>query len=114
MPKSNDAALVNNYWPISCCTVFYKIISKVLVCRLKKVLVGIVDNAQAAFVEGRSIVDNIHLAQELRHKYVCKHGSPRCTLKVDIQKAFDTVDWDFLREVLSLLNFPVVFINWIM
>lgn len=92
VPKSNDASSFNEYRLISCCNVFYKIISKVLVGRLKKAIVGIVDNAHAAFVEGRSIVENIHLALELLRKYARKRGSPLCKLKVDIQKAYDTVD----------------------
>lgn len=75
---------------------------------------GVVDHAQATFIPGSSIVDNIHLAQELLRKYARKHGSPRCMLKVDIQKAYDTVDWDFIREVLTYLNFLSIFISWIM
>lgn len=71
---------------------FYKIISKVLVERLKKIIGSLVDKAHAAFIQGRSIVDNIHLAQELIRKYARKRGTPRCILKVDIQKAYDTVD----------------------
>lgn len=74
----------------------------------------IVDGSQSAFIHGRSIVDNIHLAQELLRKYARKRISPRCTLKVDLQKAYDTVDWDFLKETLNFLNFPCRFIDWIM
>lgn len=59
-------------------------------------------------------MDNIHLAQELLRKYARKNISPRCILKVDIQKAYDTVDWDFLRDVLCSLNFPSKFVGWIM
>lgn len=114
IPKTTEATTVNDYRSISCCTVFYKLIAEVLASRLKKTLVGLVDNAQAAFVEGRSILDNIHLAQELLRKHSRKYSSPRCTLKVDLQKAFDTIDWEFLREVLSLLNFPTIFTDWIM
>ncbi|XP_073060321.1 uncharacterized protein [Primulina eburnea] len=114
IPKSVDSSSVNEFRPISCCTVFYKIIAKILSKRLGEVVGSLIDEAQAAFIRGRSIVDNIHLAQELLRKYARKRGSPRCILKVDIQKAYDTVDWSFLKEVLSGLNFPRVFIDWIM
>ncbi|XP_075508006.1 uncharacterized protein LOC142544859 isoform X2 [Primulina tabacum] len=62
----------------------------------------------------RSIVDNIHLAQELLRKYARKRVSKRCILKVDVQKAYDTVDWAFLEEVLIGFNFPSLFVKWIM
>ncbi|XP_073279533.1 uncharacterized protein [Primulina huaijiensis] len=61
--------IVNDYRPISCCTVLYKIISKVLVERMRRVIGGIVNEAQASFIQGRSIVDSIHVAQELLRKY---------------------------------------------
>lgn len=50
VPKSFDASSVNDYRTISCCSVFYKIISKVLVDRLRKVIGGLVDGAQTAFI----------------------------------------------------------------
>nr|GEW62708.1 hypothetical protein [Tanacetum cinerariifolium] len=54
---------------------------------------------QSAFVPDRRISDNILLTQELMHNYHLDRGSPRCAFKVDIQKAYDTVDWDFLKQV---------------
>ncbi|XP_073051210.1 uncharacterized protein [Primulina eburnea] len=100
IPKSNEASSVNDYRPISCCTVFYKVIAKILSNRLAAVVGHLVDGAQAAFIRGHSIVDNIHLAQELLRKYARKRISPRCILKVDVQKAYDTVDWSFLEKAL--------------
>ncbi|KAL0444661.1 UNVERIFIED_CONTAM: hypothetical protein Slati_2188800 [Sesamum latifolium] len=67
-----------------------------------------------AFVPGRSIGDNILLAQELFQGYNQQHLPPRCALKVDIRKAYDTVEWDFLRcAVLKLFGFPPMFVSWI-
>ncbi|XP_073300490.1 uncharacterized protein [Primulina huaijiensis] len=114
VPKKTVASSVHEYRPISCCTMFYKLISKILVDRLRGLLGDIVDEAQAAFLQGRSIVDNIHLAHELMRKYGRLRGTPRCILQVDIHEAYDTVDWDFLHEILNFLNFPPRFIQWIM
>ncbi|KAL0293424.1 UNVERIFIED_CONTAM: putative ribonuclease H protein [Sesamum angustifolium] len=60
--------------------------------------------------EGRSISDNILLAQELLAGYNQMRLPERCTLKLDIQKAYDSVEWDFLLAVLKLFNFPDQFI----
>ncbi|XP_022895208.1 uncharacterized protein LOC111409387 [Olea europaea var. sylvestris] len=57
---------------------------------------------------------NIHLAQELMRQYSRKRVVPRCLLKIDISKAFDSVSWDFLKSVLEGLNFPLRFVQWIM
>lgn len=65
-------------------------------------------------MQGQLITDNIHLAQELFRKYNRKRLSPRCIMKIDLQKAFDSVHWDFLHEALIGLNFPEQFIAWIM
>lgn len=112
--KSPHASMVTDYRPISCCNVFYKIISKILANRLSLVIGDIVNPTQTAFLKDRSIVDNIHLAQELFRKYNRKYVSARCILKVDIQKAYDTVDWGFLEDTLNYLQFPESFTAWIM
>ncbi|XP_074288360.1 uncharacterized protein LOC141613520 [Silene latifolia] len=68
---------------------------------------------QATFVEGRYIFDNTVLTQELVKGYTRCHTSPRCMIKIDIQKAFDSVDWSSLNTMLVALGFPVQFIQWV-
>ncbi|GJQ97557.1 polypyrimidine tract-binding protein homolog 2 isoform X1 [Tanacetum coccineum] len=68
----------------------------------------------SAFIPGRSIADNILLTQELMHNYHLDRGPPRCAFKVDIQKAYDTVDWAFLKSVLMGFGFHERMIAWIM
>lgn len=70
-------------------------------------------NQQTAFIEGRRIGDNILLAQELFHNYHRDRGTPRCAIKVDLMKAYDTVRWDFLLAVLKVVGFPPRMIQWI-
>ncbi|KAL0444871.1 UNVERIFIED_CONTAM: LINE-1 retrotransposable element O protein [Sesamum latifolium] len=90
-----------------------QVITKILVQRMRGSLDRLISPSQNAFVPGRSIGDNILLAQELFNGYNQKHLPPRCALKVDLRKAYDTVEWDFLRAVLILFGFPEQFILWI-
>ena len=84
--------MVQDYRPTACCNVTYKVISKILAAHLVPILDSLVDQAQSTFIQGRSMVDNIHLAQELLRKYNRKRVSPRWIAKVDIKKAFDSVN----------------------
>ncbi|KAL2230773.1 UNVERIFIED_CONTAM: hypothetical protein Sindi_1671700 [Sesamum indicum] len=102
---------VSDFRPMSCCNVLYKIIAKLIVQRLSVVLDKLISPCQAAFVPGRSIGDNIMLAQELFTGYNQARLPPRCALKVDIRKAYDTVEWDFLIAVMELFGFPAKFDN---
>ncbi|KAK4383980.1 hypothetical protein Sango_3102300 [Sesamum angolense] len=113
IPKVNMPTYVSDYRPISCCNVLYKAITKIIVKRLQRVLPLLITYSQNAFVPGRSISDNILLAQELLAGYNQSRLPERCTLKVDIQKAYDSVEWDFMVEVLKLFNFPHQFITLI-
>ncbi|KAL0293402.1 UNVERIFIED_CONTAM: Retrovirus-related Pol polyprotein from type-2 retrotransposable element R2DM [Sesamum angustifolium] len=65
------------------------------------------------FVPGRSIGDNILLAQEMFAGYNRQGLPKRCALKVDLRKAYDTVEWDFLIAALKMFGFPDLFIGWI-
>ncbi|CAA3017425.1 Hypothetical predicted protein [Olea europaea subsp. europaea] len=112
IPKANHASLVGDYRPIACCNVIYKVISNILA--LGSTLGSIIDHAWVAFVKGRSMVENIQLAQELLRQYNRKRVTPRCLLKIDLKKAYDSVSWDFLKNMLGGLNFPTKFMDWIM
>ncbi|GKD55523.1 hypothetical protein Tco_1288910, partial [Tanacetum coccineum] len=80
--------------------VLFKYISRIISNYMKESLSDLVSLNQSTFVHGRRISDNILLTQELMHNYHLDRGTPRCAFKVDIQKAYDTVDWRFLHDVL--------------
>ncbi|KAL0313359.1 UNVERIFIED_CONTAM: hypothetical protein Sradi_5735200 [Sesamum radiatum] len=109
IPKVSTPTVVGEFRPISCCNVLYKVITKVLVQRMRSILDKLISPSQNAFVPG----DNILLAQELFSGYNQRHLPPRCALKVDLRKAYDTVEWDFLHAVLTLFGFREQFILWI-
>ncbi|GJR31659.1 hypothetical protein Tco_1107891 [Tanacetum coccineum] len=92
IPKVSTPTRTNDYRLISCCNVLFKVISKIISNRIKGSLNGLISPNQSTFVPGRRISDNILLMQELMHNYHLDRGTPRCAFKVDIQKAYDTVD----------------------
>nr|XP_009767446.1 PREDICTED: uncharacterized protein LOC104218606 [Nicotiana sylvestris]XP_016503251.1 PREDICTED: uncharacterized protein LOC107821332 [Nicotiana tabacum] len=74
----------------------------------------LVDKSQAGFVPGRLLNDNILLGHELVKGYCWKGVSPRCMVKIDMQKAYDSLEWVFLEQVLTATNIPSQFLKWIM
>lgn len=65
------------------------------------------------FIADRQIIDNILLAQEVVRDYHLKGGQPICSLNVDIMKAFDSISWNFLIQLLQALDFLHTFVHWI-
>ncbi|KAJ0886252.1 putative RNA-directed DNA polymerase transcription factor bZIP family [Helianthus annuus] len=114
VPKVKVPNVVNQFRPIACCNVIYKCISKVLCNRLKNVLGKLVSTNQSAFVPGRLISDNILLSQELVKGYEWKQGCPRVALKIDLQKAYDSVDHGFLEECMKQFGLHAKFVKWVM
>ncbi|GJX75383.1 hypothetical protein Tco_0313978 [Tanacetum coccineum] len=105
VPKISTPRRVSGYRPIACCNVVYKCISKIMVNRIKGCLDSLVDQNQSAFIPSRQISDNVLLSQELLRGYHRKRGYARCAFKVDIQKAFDSMEWSFLRDCLTRFGF---------
>ncbi|GKC04027.1 protein LAZ1 [Tanacetum coccineum] len=114
IPKVTTPLNVGDYRPISCCNVIYKYISKILTNRIIAGIKEVVSENQSAFVPGRRISDNILITQKLMHNYHLDRGTPRCAFKVDIQKAYDTVNWRFLGFVLKCFGFHHTMVNWVM
>ena len=113
IPKSKNASSLHDYRPISCCGTIYKCISKVIALRIKNVLPSLIDRAQSAFIPRRRINDNVLLAQELMRGYHRVDSPPRGAIKVDLKKAFDSVRWDFIMDLLEGLHFPLKMIRWV-
>ncbi|XP_074291111.1 uncharacterized protein LOC141617877 [Silene latifolia] len=74
----------------------------------------IVGENQGGFIQGRSILENILICQNIIRLYERQAVSPRCLFKMDLQKAYDTIEWDFLDQMMTALNFPSQFKGWIM
>ena len=91
---------VRDFLPISLNGGVYKIIAKVLANRLKMVLGDIVHKSQNAFVKGRQILDSVLIANECLNSGL-KLGVPRVLCKLDVEKAYDHVNWDFLIYMLD-------------
>lgn len=91
-----------------------KIITKLLNCWIKGVIGNLIMDSLSSFIEDGCITNNILFALELFKVHNRKGISPRCVLKVDIRKAYDSLDWYFLERLLIELGFPNKFVVWIM
>lgn len=113
VPKRQGATAVTDYRPISCLNTVYKVVSRLLVKRLKPILLDLIVPNQTAFVKGRLLLENTVLAGELVNGYHKNSNSKRITIKVDIAKAFDTLSWSFLFSCLEGIVVPPLFIRWL-
>ncbi|GJY05164.1 RNA-directed DNA polymerase, eukaryota, reverse transcriptase zinc-binding domain protein [Tanacetum coccineum] len=114
VPKVSTPKKVSEFRPIACCNVICKCISKILTERIKSGLEKLLNVNQSAFIPGRQIYDNILITQELLRGYSRKSGPKRCALKIDLQKAYDTVSWTFLECILKKFGFNPKMVHWIM
>lgn len=104
IPKSEEASGIGDYRPISLIHSFAKLVTKILANRLAPKLQTLVATNQSAFIRGRCIHDNFSLVQHLA-RYLHNRKEPRLLVKLDLTKAFDSVSWSFLLELLRHLGF---------
>ncbi|KAK2660061.1 hypothetical protein Ddye_006594 [Dipteronia dyeriana] len=106
----------NDFRHIALCSVVYKTVSKILASRLKSLLPELISPHQSAFVPGRPIFENVLVAFESLHSIARKKAGKKglMALKLDMSKAYDRVEWNFLRVVMSKMNFPPVWISLVM
>nr|XP_016487427.1 PREDICTED: uncharacterized protein LOC107807533 [Nicotiana tabacum] len=110
IPKIDNHATFSDFRPINLSNFTNKIISKIISLRVNTLLHKIVSLNQSDFVKDRLISENVLLAQEIVHNiFHCNHGG-NVFIKLDMAKAYDRMDWDFLYAVLRKFDF---FDNWI-
>ena len=116
IPKKKHCESPVDFRPISLCNVLYKLVSKVLANRMKIVLPLVIHETQSGFVPGRLITDNVLVAYEcfhfLRKKKTGKKGY--LGLKLDMSKAYDRVEWSFLKHMMLKLGFPATYTTLVM
>ena len=92
----------------------YKCVAKLLSMRLKAILPHLIHQNQGAFIKDRELLFNILTCQDIVRGHNRKGLSQRCIMKIDLQKAFDSVHWQFLKELIDHLRFPSQFLAWIL
>ncbi|GJY15544.1 RNA-directed DNA polymerase, eukaryota, reverse transcriptase zinc-binding domain protein [Tanacetum coccineum] len=112
IPKVPDANLVKDFRPISLIGSIYKIIAKILSNRLVNVLGDIVNEVQSAFIAERQMLDGPFILNEIL-QWCTKKKKKTLIFKVDFEKAFDSIRWDFLDDVLKEFGFRCKWRNWI-
>lgn len=114
-PKVKNPQELKQFRPISLCNVIYKLCSKVIANRLRPLLNDIISEEQSAFVPGRLITDDVLIAYECTHYLKRKKGKQGAyAVKLDTEKAYDRVEWDYLKGMMVKLGFAESFVNLIM
>lgn len=113
IPKKINPQKVPNFRSISLVGCMYKVLSKVLANRLNRVMSKLIAETQSTFIKGRQIVDGILITNELVDEAKCRRED-LLLFKVDFEKAYDLVEWDCLCLIMSKMNFPAMWRNWIL
>ena len=111
VPKKNGVEDFKDYRSISMVGNLYKLLAKVLSKKLKKVMQGLINRAQNAFVEGRQIMNASLLANEVMDSLL-KRKEKGILCKLDIEKAYYQINWNCIIEALQKMGFGTKWVNW--
>nr|KYP72506.1 Transposon TX1 uncharacterized [Cajanus cajan] len=119
LPKGTNSTFITDnpqhlgeYRPISLVGCMYKILSKILANRLKKVLPNAIDDRQSAFLEGRNLLNSVLVVNKALDEAKRKKKET-IFVKVDFEKAYDSVNWNYLLYMLNRLGFHKRWVSWI-
>ncbi|OMO51138.1 reverse transcriptase [Corchorus capsularis] len=107
VPKTLSPETIKLFRPISLGNTCYKLTTKIIANRIKPFVDNLINPMQAAFISRRRAADNIIIVQEVVHTArtsSCKEGW--MAIKIDLEKAFDRLEWSFIRDMLMFFNFP--------
>ncbi|GKV26314.1 hypothetical protein SLEP1_g35645 [Rubroshorea leprosula] len=111
VPKKKNPTTLQEYRPITMVGCLYKILAKILSNRLKKVIGKIINSSQSAFLEGRQLVDGVLALNELVH-YLKMKKKKGLLFKADFEKAFDSVNWNYLDSMHFNMGFGDKWRSW--
>lgn len=106
IPKIEHPESFNQFRPISLCNVIFKILTKVLGNCMKLVLLKIIGQGQTSFIPGRDIIENIIVAKEMAHSRRNNSGQKFVAIKIDLQKTYNRLKWEFIEDSLIDVGFP--------
>lgn len=112
IPKVSDPLSLDEFRPISLIGSLYKIIAKMLALRLKSVIDSVVDEVQSAYVNNRNILDGPLIVNEV-FSWAKRSKRKTFLFKVDFEKAFDSVNWNYLDSIMEQMQFGVTWRHWI-
>ena len=113
IPKQNKSRQkITNYRPICLLNTVYKIASASIANRIKTVIDKLISRDQSGFISGRYIGDNTRIVYDLM-QFVDEKNIPGLLLLIDFEKAYDSLSWSFMKNVLKSFNFGPSIIKWI-
>ena len=112
LKKDKPTNLLGNLRPISLLSTDYKIATKAIAKRLKAVLPLVINADQMGYIKGWYIGENVRLVRDIISYTVAKN-LPGLAIVLDFEKAFDSIEWNFLFKALDKLNFGPDFKNWL-
>ena len=110
--KDKDRCFIKNWRPIALLNIDYKMLAKALSNRLKSVISKLISEDQTAYIAGRYIGENIRTVADV-YSYLKMSNSYGLVLQIDFEKAFDTINWDFIDKSLCNYNIGISFRKWV-